>query len=324
MRRMAATIAIAMTSACGLGADEGGGSEALPTAGLGPYGKIADTTEPPSPSQEPYVVSDLSAHLSDPVALPLSGGGFRIWYTRIPRRDDAGEPGIYMSDIPSLHDLPTGEPLAVLLADEAWEGEVVRAPSVLDRGGEIAMFYEGGEDPPQIAIARSTDGGLSWGKQGPLFEGRSPTAVMVEDGSVFVYFTRPDRSGIFAATLRLEAPDAATIVEDPVLDRRSTSEQAFDRVWIGDPAAAGGVTAAGERWIALFYGARDAEGRLQIGVAASHDGVSFLRARGGEPILEPGERDEWAPSALLYPSRGVLFFTQKLANADAIAAATSP
>jgi hypothetical protein len=59
-------------------------------------------------------------------------------------------------------------------------------------------------------------------------------------------------------------------------------------------------------------------------VAGSQDGLTFQRAGGGNPILEPGERDEWAPSALLFPSRGVLFFTQKLANADAIAAATSP
>jgi hypothetical protein len=196
---------------------------------------------------------------------------------------------------------------------------------VLAGGATVFLYYEGGTEPPSIGWAVSTDGGLSFVKQGVLVtNAMDPGAVLGADLRIHLYFTRPDESGIFAASASIVSPDELTFFPDPVLDRRDTHAGAFDRLWIGEPGATGGRTAAGQQRIVLFYTGQNEQGQLAIGAAASRDGVVFERAGGGEPVLEPGMRDETGPAAVLFPTQGVLFFTQRLTQVLAIAVATSP
>ncbi|UFH52126.1 family 43 glycosylhydrolase [Spirosoma sp. KNUC1025] len=54
----------------------------------------------------------------------------------------------------------------ILKPDYPWEGECIEAPSVIQRGNELVMFYAGAYNnwPQQIGVARSTDG-LHWERQ---------------------------------------------------------------------------------------------------------------------------------------------------------------
>src|SRR5689334_2922851 len=143
----AMAMVVVVLAACGIPGGEGGGSSHLPTSGGGPYEKPAgDST---TPAEEPYVIVDATADLTDPSVLPSSDGGFDIWFTR-----DAKE--IWYAHLPTIHDLPDVGPIVTFAADEAWEDGRVRAPSVLDDGGDRrVMYYQGADD--RIGRARSED-----------------------------------------------------------------------------------------------------------------------------------------------------------------------
>ena len=66
---------------CGLGGGEGGGSANLPVSGAGPYGKLSDP-ERTTALDEPYVVIDPEADVTDPAPVELEDGTIRIFYTR--------------------------------------------------------------------------------------------------------------------------------------------------------------------------------------------------------------------------------------------------
>jgi hypothetical protein len=302
-------------AACGLGADAGGGLDELPTAGLGPYGKLPEPGG--TPAEEPYVVVDRAANLTDPSVLLLPSGGFRIWYTRAPL--DGSEPAIYRSDLPALGEVPPVDPTFALGADLPWEQAPLRAPAAVEIDDRVVLFYQSGDS---IGRATSSDGGLTWAKDdAPVLDDASDPSALFLDGTIYLYHTRASEPGIWLATSTGGAPFARA--DAPVLTPRGTTLGAFDRVWVGEPGVTGGRTATDQIRIVLFYAARDAEGTVAIGVAASRDGLSFERFTDA-PILEAGLKDEHGPSALLFPSEGILFFSQLRAQTIALAVATSP
>lgn len=293
MKALLALLAVLAPGGCGLGAGEGGGSDFLPTAGLGPYGKVDDLPTPP------FIIVDNAADLRDPSALPRANGGYRVWFTR---QDDA-DVAIYAADVPGAHVPAAGPPVRIL--------DGASSPGAVRFGSEILLFHEAGAD---IALAVSTDDGASFEVIGPVFPGASPGPAVL-GGELFVYFEGP--GGIHAA--RSLDGRAFEVYPEPVLTNRSTEALAFDREWVGDPAAVGG-----DDRVALFYVGRAFDGDLAIGAAASRDGITFERAGGGEAVLEPGMRDETGPSAVLFPSQGILFFAQAFGQVSAIGVATSP
>jgi hypothetical protein len=313
---------VVMIAGCGLGAGEGGGSENLPTAGAGPYGKLFDF-DFATPAEEPYVVTERDVHLADPSAL-LVATGFRVWFTHTPVDPADGGPEIWVADLSDLAELPSGSPLRVLGAGEPWEEGAVRAPSVSSPDGEtLVMFYQGGAATPAIGRATSTDGGLSWEKQGQVLAGAIDPSALHVDGHWFLYFGRPDAHGIFVA----ESDDGgASFVaqQEPVVQRRDTRVDVFDRLWVGEPAAVGGVTVAGQLRVGLFYVGKATDGTFAIGHAASADGLEFARFNLGEAILDPEGTDERGPSAIVVSTQGFLFFAQRRVSTWAIAAAVSP
>lgn len=317
MALLRSALVLGLVGACGMGGEEGGGDDNLPTLGAGPYGKLEAPAEGVTPAIEPFVVTDNVADLADPEALPLGGGAFRLWFTRT-------EPGamaeIWRADLPAVTELPDPAPARALAATEAWEGGWVGAPSVVDRGGgRLAMYYQGAGG---IGRADSTDRGETWSKVGlVLADGADPGAIEV-GGRTYLYYTRADAGGIFLA----ESQDGVTFVPraDPVIVRRDTDADAFDRLWVGEPEPVGGVTAAGQVQIGLFFTGRATEGATAIGYAGSYDGREFTRFFNDDAILEPGLADESDPAVVLEPAHGTLFFTQLRAQTTAIAVAVHP
>jgi len=281
------TLAAVLLIGCGLGAAPGGGSDNLPVSGVGPY------LQP----DEPFVLSDPAADVSDPSAIALPDGGFRIWYTR------AGAE-IWRVDLAEVG-AAAGEPVRVLVADRPWEGTAVRAPSVAAApGGGVTMVYQAAG---RVGLAESADG-VVWTKGGPLGAGVDPTVIYRGDERV-IYV---GGGGVIR-----------TLDGEEVL-RAATDATAFDSAGASQPAAAFGTTVAGRPWIGLAYVGTNASGATAIGFAGSEDGRSFTRTPRARPALPPRGENHAGPAApVVLTDRAVLFFHRRRVGKLAIAAAVS-
>jgi hypothetical protein len=310
-------LAGASAGACGLGGASGGGSDHLPTAGAGPYGKPAGDRM--TPAEEPYVVVDDAADLGDPSA--MARDGFDLWFTRAPMGGGAAE--IWYAHVPDTTLRPDVAPELALAAADAWEAGAVGKPGVVRlEGGTLAMYYQAGGASPAIGLATATDPGGPWTRAGMVLDGATDPSAIVVGGQVFLYVAAPDGSAILRAT----SPDGMTFTLDaaPVLTPNETNVQAFDHVQVGAPDAVGGTTVAGQTRIGLFYVGVNFPGEHAIGRADSEDGQHFERFFNGEPVLDPGGVDEFGPSAVLASDRGWLFFHQERSGTTAIAVALHP
>jgi hypothetical protein len=307
-----------------MGGADGGGGGHLPSAGAGPYRKLEGDRK--TPADEPYVVVDDGAILSDPTV--LDEGGFDLWFTRRSLAGGAVGPAeIWYAHVPEVSARPDVAPMVVLAASQAWEAGAVSRPSVVVApDGALVMYYQGGGDDdggpsgaqPVIGRARSLDRGRTWIDRELLISGYADPAALVVDGELMLFVAAPDGSAILRASVVPGAPPL------PVLHRDGAAVQGFDREWLGEPTLVGGRTAAGQLRIALFYVGGRPGGDFAIGYAASSNGLDFLRLSTGTPVLDPGGVDERGPAAALDPDRGWLFFSERRGAGSAIAVATAP
>lgn len=306
--RIAASCAAAvLAGGCGLGwfGDDPGGADGLPVSGAGPYGKPDFDFD--TPAEEPFVVVDGSGSLFDPAALPRPDGGVRLWFSRLP--DQAVDRHqIWRAELPGVLELPDVGPEASMAATEPWEQGQVRAPSVIDVGDRLVMYFQGGVSDPAIGRAESTDGGATWTKDpaNPVLVGATDPAAAEAPGQILLYFTRPGVAGIFRAV----STDGASFAADPVpvLSPRADPD-AFDVGGVAEPFVLVEPTPAGAVHFAMFYTGADA-GDVAIGYAGSFDGVVWQRFNGVEPILPAGGPTEHGPAAVVYADRALLFYDQ--------------
>ena len=296
----------------------------MPTLGGGPYGKLPLDLE--TPIDEPFVLAAANADLSDPVGRLRDDGGIRLWVTR----QQPGQPAeIWAAEMPALTELPDVPLAPALVAELPWEAGEVRAPTVVADGDRVTMFYQAG-DPPAIGRAVSTDAGATFARDpAPVIEGAlNPSAIAIGD-SIALLFERDDAPGIFAALSEdggaSFAPRSAPILEiNPV-------DAAFDLRSVTNPGAVATVTATGRTHIGVFYEGRsdelddDDEPLIAIGYVGGF-ALDALERFGNriDPILEPGVPSETGPSAILFPERGILFFSERRGARLRIAAAIHP
>jgi hypothetical protein len=283
---------------CGLGGGDSGGATNLPISGAGPYAKITDPNRT-TDLEEPYVVIDPEADITDPAPAELADGTIRIFYTR------AGSE-IWRADLPGSLTEPAGPPTLVLAG--------ATAPAVIVDGATVILFYQTADG---VARATSVDGGASFAPDRLVVAGAQQPGATRAAGRFYLYYTRPDAPGIAVATSDdgLDFSEAAA----PALMPRPGG---FDAASVGEPGAVGAITAAGELHIGLFYAGASAKGVTAIGYAGSTDGLEFSALTA--PVLDPGEPSEHGPAALVHPTRALLFFAQNRAGKSAIGLATSP
>lgn len=317
--------AVIVLAGCGLGpfAGEGGGADHLPTVGGGPYGKLP--LDLSTPADEPYVIADSGADVSDPSIRLRDGGGFRLWFQRRPALGGAAE--IHYAELAALTELPEVGPRLALAAELDWEGGEVRAPTALARGERVILYYEAG-DPPAIGRAVSTDGGATFARdpEPVIASGRRPSAIEAE-GIVYLFFEVPGEPGIFVATsvdgIELDAEPV------PVLGASGVPES-FDRAAVESPGAVVVRTRAGRLHFGLFYDGRsgevDDDGNpvVAIGYAGGFSPFELERFAGGEPILHPLAPSERGASVVLEPDRGHLVFAEPRGARIRVAAAAHP
>lgn len=303
MRTLLVLVLPAWLPACGLGWIEGQDDRTagLPTAGAGPYTRLA--ADDSTPASEPRFLSDTRANLEDP-SLLAGGAGLRLWFTR--RTDEPASSEIQYLEAPSAHVLPTVGPLTVLTASEAWEEGVVSSPSVVrDPAGGLVMFYQGGVTTPAIGRAVSSDG-TSWTKDADpvLVDATSPSAVFV-GGETWLFSTRPTEVGIWRA---VDAGGGFAFDQAPVILPRPDETKAFDRLAVFDPFALAVPTlAAGVTRVHLwFVGATDEPAPANsIGYASTFDGLDWERFGGLKPMLSA---EATGPTVILQASTGLMLF----------------
>lgn len=314
-------VTVLAIGACGLGpfAGEGGGGANLPSAGIGPYGELEIDRD--TPIDEPNILADSNADLLEP-SLIESAGGFEILVER--RAGDVGE--IWRAAIPSLLERPS-EPLAQLLvASLDWQGGEVRAPSgARAQSGDLMIAYEAG-DPAAIGIAIDRGSGPVAEAEPAVTDARSPSLAIL-DGTTFLFFERPSRSGIFVAT----SSDGVNfdVAPEPIL-LPSFRPMDFDRFAVRRPEGLVGTTVSGRRRFDLFYEGHslppgNEDNEIAIGYAGGFDLSELIKAAPlGEPILSPGAPNEEAPSVVIEPTGGIMLFTDRRSLRARISAATSP
>jgi hypothetical protein len=292
--------ALLLLAACGLG-PSGGGHEAVPSNGLGPFAKLPFDVD--TPIEEPVLVADPDATLGDPAVL-AEDGGWSLYFTR---RVGDGPHEIWTVRLTSLT-APPPPPRHVFASGAA--PSIVRADD-----GTLLLYHNWGQG---IAREHSTDGGATWNWDGVVLLHLVDPAVLILPGQVVLYAGRPDGGAIVRAVSYDGGRTFPGTPEAVLLP--SPDPAAFDHVAVRAPEVQGGRTVAGQLHVKLYWQGENAGGKQAIGSAGSADGRTFTRFFGGEPVVLPAEGDERAPAVALEPDRAVLFYVE----GGAIAAATAP
>ena len=312
-----------VSTGCGFGpfAGEGGGRENLPVRGAGFFKKLAIDFD--TPADEPYLIADNVASMSDAAGLWRPGGGVRLWFTRT--EDGASE--IWRAEIESVTEWPDVPPAPALQPDLAWEQGFVGKPTVVeDADGGLVMYYQGGVADPAIGRAIS-DNGVDWTKDAEpmLTDAGAPSAGRFDD-RWFLAYTVEGEDGIFFA----ESDDGRSFAQPTtVVQSRPDVEEAFDSDGVLDPGLTVSTNTDGTpHFGVVFTGVQPPENEdpplTTIGYAGSYDGTTWERALEGEPILHEPVPGEGGPSLLLEPGRALLLFHEERVAKLRIGAAVSP
>jgi hypothetical protein len=331
--RAAAVIAAGLAAGgCGFGIvdNTSGGGDNLPTLGAGPYGRLDGDFS--TPAEEPFLLAEPDEAFAHPACRARGDGGLRLWFEWILDGAAPDTAAIGLAELPGLHDLPDVAPHEVFAATEAWEEGRVSAPAVIEDGGGLVMFYEGGVAAPAIGRADSDDDGETWTRRADpvLSDATDPSAVVV-DGVWHLFFTRPGAPGIW----RARSDDGVSFGEPELLiAARPGVDEAFDAVAVGAPFALVQTSEEGRRQWGLWFtgeaagdpGDPDAgpgEAETAIGYAGSFDGEVWERFGGGSPdpvLTAPAG----APCVVLDGPRGTLLYHEEQRLHLGVAAAVHP
>lgn len=312
--------------ACATMAEPGGGDANLPNAGIGPFralrpGEIGNSRSAPN------ALFDKDTFPRDLSAIDLDGdlNTFEIaGYAA--QGDEGGDPAAPPRLIARYAALDarsfdrSGD--IVLEPSSAWEGGFVGQPSVLLADGQVWMYYaaEGG-----IGLAKSADGFVFTRESSPVlaadssgWEGgaipKSPSVLRLSDGS-FLMFYASESDGVSRIGEAASADGIAweRLGKRAVLEPSASSEASFayDGASLGSPCALLSQSQSGETLLLLYYGAKNQEGRVTIGLAARFgSGGIFVKAT--SPVFGAGStREPREPSVLIYKDFSFLFATQK-------------
>ena len=316
-------LALCVLASCGLGPldEPGGGDDGLPQSGAGPYRFAEPDFE--TTADEPYVFAEAIVSLSDPAVRITDQGYYEIFYTR--SNEDGSQ--IWKVTLESLDTLPQSEATLVLGATDAWEDGVVRAPSLVVRGSELFLYYEGGRSEPGIGLARSTDGGASFSKEpaNPLITAATDPDVIVDGDRWLMVSASPEGERIVLreGTSEQDFGEGRSLVE-----ARLGRAGAFDAQGMAAPALRLRTSPAGRAHYGLFYAGlapnTDGEVVSAIGYQGSFDLQSWSPFLEGEPILQAGPAGAGGPAPILGTTEALLFVHQPRQGRGRLAVGFAP
>lgn len=338
MRARRALILLSLPCCATLGST-GAGDVGLPTAGVGPFRKLAMTEDL---GVAPYVLDAPAANYREPAALaaapddPSNASVFLYAVAAVGTGKTAHDAIVRTraDDARSFYGtaLDFGRtPLVVLSADAPWEGADLAGPSAVRIGTEVFLYYSASLG---IGLARSFEG--------TTFT-KSPAPVLARDPTVAWETTTPAAPSVavypdgrirmlYAAGLsigeaesedglswrRLDA-DPSTPEDDPVLSPSApvdgegdggSANGPFDTAQVSDPCLAPRITPAGRLEVRVLYtgftAPPGAPSRASaIGFAARYGDAGPL-IRQAQAVLTLAKHEaapalfEWSEQSMLY------------------------
>lgn len=323
--RAAALLLVAGAVACSTLAETAGGDSNLPSAGVGPFRKLAAAEVK---GGGPIVLDDSTALYREPCALPLASGTTELALYVVEKDSTSGHDVLARTHAIDGRDfygatLDLGHhPHVVLTADQAWEGADLAHPSAVAVAGGVWLYYASNGS---VGLARSTDG-LAFTKSGAPVLAQdalgpidSASVAVLPDGTFDMMFaqagsiweaTSPDG----ASFTRVDA-DPTTSAMDPVLAAAPPAASLetgqlppFDTLRVADPFVSPRMTPAGRLQIRVLYtGYAQGEAGVTsaIGFAARY-GTAGALARAAGAVYAIGKNEsgptffEWQDGSLLY------------------------
>ncbi|MBK9073202.1 MAG: hypothetical protein IPL79_19715 [Myxococcales bacterium] len=317
-------MAASLTAACGLGLSESpaGGYDNLPSSGIGPYVRPPDVFE--TPNQEPWILTELQADLAEPWIMPRGDGGFRIWYSR-QESGQAAPREIWYAEFANYAQPPDVAPSRVLGPTRPWEATEIGTPSVIEIGGQLRMFYTGGDEASSVGMATSSDDGATWTAEADpiLSDVRSPSVAVVGD-ELWLVAERIDMPGIWRAKAPVADPEAWVFDAEPIATARGEVEDAFDRAIVGSPTIVARTTSAGRVLVGVWFtGLTDVvnSDTASVGYVGTFDGITWERYSTSRPVLAAPGRE---PSLVVGTRTGIMAFSGQKGARSGIALAVHP
>ena len=316
MTRGLRILLLGAAASCATLGTSGQGDLELPSAGVGPFRKLADAEEH---GVAPMLFDAPLARYREPALLRDDNDLRSMRVTLFAVASVSGHDAIVRSRandgrsfFAGAGDAPGRAPALALAADAPWENGSLSGPSALRVGEAIYLYYASNG---AIGLARSARGASFTKLPAPVFSpprsARAPAVAQLPDGSFrLLYesagsiFEAASADGIVWADLDA---DEATLAVDPVLGPASQpatlapgERPPFDTDSVGDPCVALRVTPAGRLHMRVLYtGRSQAEGgdlASAIGFAARYGSAGRL-SRNPSPVLSLG-RHEQAPALL--------------------------
>jgi hypothetical protein len=318
--------------ACATTGAEGQGDRNLPTAGVGPFRKLAGDEVP---GIAPFVLDDRVAIYREPAVLApviATDDEPTILYA-VAKQKGADVIVRSRADDGRAFFGTNGDfgktPPIVLAADAPWEGPSVNGPFVLRLNDELLLYYAAAGG---IGVARSSDGFVFRKEPGPILsrdpsspwettEVRAPSVYVLPDGRLRLLYASGAAIGeaesVDGVHFRRVDPDPTTAGIEPVLAPAAppapgsllpNERPPFDTARVGDPCAAVRTTPAGRLHVRVLYTGADAAGVTAIGFAARY-GEDGPLARQSAPVYAIGARES-APAFLELPSGSYLYVQQ--------------
>lgn len=278
MRKLAGLM-FAAAMGCGTLQGPTGGSDNVPVSGGGPFRLLA--ADASLKFEAPRVLTDLLGDYDHPVVLPR-GEELGMWLT-------LEKNGTTTIQHTHAEQLAKGfeSPVLALAAEQAWEGDRVFAPSLVELApgpsGQYLMFYATGMGT--IGLATAPDAHAWQKRSAPIFapSGRSvslPSAVKLDDRLRLYYAEAGAIWAVDAALADVLAGnptwqeldgDGSTTLRDPMI---ALSDVPF-MTSLGRPHARAGKTPSGRLRHDLYLGGVDALGQPVSAFASSFVGSSF-------------------------------------------------
>jgi hypothetical protein len=340
----AAALAIA---ACATLGENGQGDVGLPTAGAGPFRKLAPTEVH---GVAPFVLDDATSDYREPAAHVLgeTNGAPNVELFVVARATNDGGPP---TDVIARTRADDGRTFFGTVADTGHRPQIIVAPTESWEAGGVSgpWFFEERSElyyATAAGIARATlSGGSATDKKVVLSAAtaslpgapRAPSVVRLSSGLLHMFFEAGN--AIFEATsadgetFTVVDQDSARPGIDALLAPSAPVDAStlapgekppFDDARVGDPCAFVRTTAAGREQLLVLYTGIDSSGASAIGFASRY-GVTGPLSRQPLPVYSIGQGEE-APAVAAWSAGELLYVSQSVSNQTtrSIAAGYSP
>jgi hypothetical protein len=332
--------AMGAVAACATLADTGGGDSNMPNATAGPFREIA-IVELGNSRTAPYGLKSDDEYPRDMTAIDADGepATLEVWgyvTQTIFGEDVEPDPNAAPTEIARYVALDgrsfSRQFDSVLIAQQLWEGGVLRAPSALCVGDEVWLYYAAAGG---IGLAKSADGinftrALDRPVLAPVsgWERRavpqSPAVVQLPDGS-FHMFYQVERSRDVSDIGEARSDDGVIwqrVGDGPALSPQGPSPDPVyplaDALSVGSPCAVISTTSLDRDVEWLYYTATNDSGKRTIALAARY-GFEGAFSRAPAPVFGSADDiDPREPWVIRFGDFTLLYATQLAGSSSAL------